>query len=632
MRRGARALFAVHQATVPWVSVLVRKVYGVAGAAHGDALAAEPPLRLAVGRLGLAADRRRARGRLPARARGGRGPGRAARGDRGAARRGALAVPDRRALRRRGDHRPARHAPAAVRVGAPGSPARRPRGGRRAEGARAAARELRYRARSMTEHAFHADGRRRRRRGGPRRATSAARSSSSTSASPTSTRPGRIAGARHIELERLAVAGRRRSRATARRLLLPPRRALGDGGQRVPPRRLGRPLDGRRHRGVGRARPPARARGRACRGSLGRCSRSPCSRSPRPAGAAAAPTLEPVGDFDAPIVRRPRRRATPSRLFVVERAGRGAGGPQRHDARRRRSSTSPAEVRRPTASAACSRSPSRPTTRASGLFYVYLTAEPRRRAAGARVPPLGGDPDRADPTGRIVWRAAARRGRNHNGGQVEFGPDGMLWFATGDGGGSNDGFGHARDLAQPARQAAADRSASRQRAAATRSRPATRSAPRCGRTACATRSASPSTAARATSFIGDVGQDAARGDRLGALRRGPRARRRLRLGVPGGHASPARRRARPGANELAPDLRLRADRQRAPSPAATSCATRGCRRCAAATSTRTSTSATSARSCRRSPRATERPAVRPRSATRWRPSARTRAATSTSSR
>ena len=37
MRRGARAMFAVYQATVPWVSVLVRKVYGIAGAAHGDA-------------------------------------------------------------------------------------------------------------------------------------------------------------------------------------------------------------------------------------------------------------------------------------------------------------------------------------------------------------------------------------------------------------------------------------------------------------------------------------------------------------------------------------------------------------------------------------------------------------------
>jgi acetyl-CoA carboxylase carboxyltransferase component len=36
IRRGARGLYAVHQATVPWVSVLVRKVYGVAGAGHGD--------------------------------------------------------------------------------------------------------------------------------------------------------------------------------------------------------------------------------------------------------------------------------------------------------------------------------------------------------------------------------------------------------------------------------------------------------------------------------------------------------------------------------------------------------------------------------------------------------------------
>src|SRR4051812_25733767 len=36
IRRGTRALYAVHQATVPWVSVLVRKVYGVAGAGHGD--------------------------------------------------------------------------------------------------------------------------------------------------------------------------------------------------------------------------------------------------------------------------------------------------------------------------------------------------------------------------------------------------------------------------------------------------------------------------------------------------------------------------------------------------------------------------------------------------------------------
>src|SRR3954454_12328512 len=36
IRRGTRALIAVYQATVPWASVLVRKVYGVAGAGHAN--------------------------------------------------------------------------------------------------------------------------------------------------------------------------------------------------------------------------------------------------------------------------------------------------------------------------------------------------------------------------------------------------------------------------------------------------------------------------------------------------------------------------------------------------------------------------------------------------------------------
>ena len=37
IRHGARALAGVYQATVPWCSVIVRKCYGVAGAAHCDA-------------------------------------------------------------------------------------------------------------------------------------------------------------------------------------------------------------------------------------------------------------------------------------------------------------------------------------------------------------------------------------------------------------------------------------------------------------------------------------------------------------------------------------------------------------------------------------------------------------------
>ena len=117
IRRGARGLFSVVQATVPWVSILVRKVYGVAGAGPRRRLAAQPALRVAVGQLGLAADGGRPRGRLPARAGGRRGPGGAARRDRGTAGGRHVAVPDGGALQRGGDHRSARHAADPVRLG-----------------------------------------------------------------------------------------------------------------------------------------------------------------------------------------------------------------------------------------------------------------------------------------------------------------------------------------------------------------------------------------------------------------------------------------------------------------------------------------------------------------------------------
>ncbi len=37
IRAGSRALIAVYQATVPWISILIRRCYGVAGAGHGNA-------------------------------------------------------------------------------------------------------------------------------------------------------------------------------------------------------------------------------------------------------------------------------------------------------------------------------------------------------------------------------------------------------------------------------------------------------------------------------------------------------------------------------------------------------------------------------------------------------------------
>jgi len=37
VRAGARALVTVYQATIPWISILIRRCYGVAGAGHGNA-------------------------------------------------------------------------------------------------------------------------------------------------------------------------------------------------------------------------------------------------------------------------------------------------------------------------------------------------------------------------------------------------------------------------------------------------------------------------------------------------------------------------------------------------------------------------------------------------------------------
>lgn len=39
VRAGSRALVAVYQATMPWISILIRRCYGVAGAGHGNAQA-----------------------------------------------------------------------------------------------------------------------------------------------------------------------------------------------------------------------------------------------------------------------------------------------------------------------------------------------------------------------------------------------------------------------------------------------------------------------------------------------------------------------------------------------------------------------------------------------------------------
>jgi glucose/arabinose dehydrogenase len=58
----------------------------------------------------------------------------------------------------------------------------------------------------------------------------------------------------------------------------------------------------------------------------------------------------------------------------------------------------------------------------------------------------GTDPDVADPDSEIVLMHITQPFPNHNGGAVEFGPDAMLYIATGDGGSGGDPQGNGQRL------------------------------------------------------------------------------------------------------------------------------------------------------------------------------------------
>jgi hypothetical protein len=155
------------------------------------------------------------------------------------------------------------------------------------------------------------------------------------------------------------------------------------------------------------------------------------------APAAAAPELVKLGDFTDPVhVASP---PNDSRVFVVERAGLvkivGAGtfidltGP-----------TNSGDLERGLLSMAFP-----PDYATSGLFYVFLTADPSGNVQVREYRRSAADPNVADPSPVRTLLDEPHNAGNHNGGQLQFGPDGALYAGIGD----NADSGTAQDPSSP---------------------------------------------------------------------------------------------------------------------------------------------------------------------------------------
>lgn len=82
----------------------------------------------------------------------------------------------------------------------------------------------------------------------------------------------------------------------------------------------------------------------------------------------------------------------------------------------------------------------------NGLLYVYYTAATTGALTLERFTASSASATSVDPaTGQVMISIPHSANTNHNGGHLAFGPDGFLYFATGDGGGGGDPSDNAQN-------------------------------------------------------------------------------------------------------------------------------------------------------------------------------------------
>ena len=89
-----------------------------------------------------------------------------------------------------------------------------------------------------------------------------------------------------------------------------------------------------------------------------------------------------------------------------------------------------------------------PDYESNGYFYVNYTDNTGGDTVIARYSVSAGNPNVADPASALQLMEIDQPFTNHNGGQLQFGPDGYLYIGMGDGGSGGDPFNNAQNPAE----------------------------------------------------------------------------------------------------------------------------------------------------------------------------------------